>query len=451
MKLAEYQALGGIALSAYRLGDRAGYGAHRFGQYFHSANKRLSDVIRGYPPLRAVPSNLAEKDMNGSIGPQDNASGTHAGAPFAQKEATTNFSDVSFPISYTGVSDLNITFTGTSTTVVRGQVLFTPTGGTGWNTSFLAPVSNALDVFNYYVLESVEFIWLTNAFSTNATGQSLGHSIFKIIPWTAEYTVGGTFPGTDISLLNGCDTFFVRVVTGNTSAEYEPDAVDFQRTEHTVVKPMYQQNTEPTSDMPNIKAQYARIPLQIASANGIDNTVWYSLLYEFNCHGPANGPITIRAPFMYRVNIGLFGRRFVNVSALFRRQAYLLGNNNMGALSNRTECVSATPANETFQGSMLFRDPSESRVSKQQMRDDASPPLDFATKDQSEKELLPIVPSKRTLGKPFAMLQRQKCIGDDRDLPEIHKGKRTRMEDIGGLRGFTEYFEKDKTSEKEVN
>ena len=130
------------------------------------------------------------------------------------------------------------------------------------------------------------------------------------------------------------------------------------------------------------------------------------------------------------------------------RHSYLLGNNNMGALSNRTECVSATPANETFQGSMLFRDPSESRVSKQQMRDDASPPLDFATKDQSEKELLPIVPSKRTLGKPFAMLQRQKCIGDDRDLPEIHKGKRTRMEDIGGLRGFTEYFEKDKTKRK---
>ena len=336
MKLAAYQSLAGIAYTAYGLGERAGRGTHHFGKYFHSANKRLSDAIRGFPPLRAVPSNLSEKDMNGGIGPQDNAGGTHAGAPFAQKEATTNFNDVVFPISYTGVSNISMSFSDSSTH--RGQILFTPTGGTGWNTSFLAPVSNALDVFNYYVLESVEFIWLTNAFNSGQNQPEIGHSIFKIIPWTAEYTVGGVFPGTDISLLNECETFFVRVITG-TVQNYEPTALDFQRTEHTndtIVKPMYQQNTEPTSPNPNIKAQYATIPLQIASANGIDNTTWYSLLYEFNCSNAVTGPITIRAPFMYRVSIGLSGRRFVNVSTLFRRQAYLLGNNNVGALSNRT-------------------------------------------------------------------------------------------------------------------
>ena len=100
--------------------------------------------------------------------------------------------------------------------------------------------------------------------------------------------------------------------------------------------------------------------------------------------------------------------------------------------------MSATAANEGLQGTNLFRDTSESRKLKQQMRNVETSSLASETEEEPDEELLPIIPVKRPLGKPFAMLQRQERLRDDRDLPEVHKSKRTRMEDVGGLRGFTE-------------
>ena len=178
---------------------------------------------------------------------------------------------------------------------------------------------------------------------------------------------------------------------------------------------------------------------------------YQSLLLSTDTLNTVVGTVTVRAPFMYRVNIGLTGRRFVNVSVLFRRQAYLLGANNVGGISNRTECLSATSANEGLQGTDLLGSTPESCKRKQQMRSEEPQTLASETEEEPDQELFPPNPPKRALGKPFAMLQRTERLRNSGDISEIHQGKRARMEDIGGLRGFTEYFEKDKSSEKKIN
>ena len=433
----------GIAAQAYGLGHRAGEGVHKFGRALHGANTRFSDYLKST-------TTKEEEEMNNGIGPQDNAGGTHAGAPFAQKEATTNPSDASFQISYTGVSDLPITIPQNSATG-RGQLNFAPTGGSGWNTTFLAPVSNALDVYNYYCLESVEFIWLTNAFNSSTSTTGLGHSIFKIIPWTAEYTIGGLFPGTDLSLLTGCDTFFVGIVTGEPEG-YTPPFLSYQRTEHTIVKPMYQQNAEPTAPSPNIKAQYSRIPLQIGSANGVDTTVWYSLLYQldFDRENPS-GAFNIRAPYMYRVNISLHGRRFANISVLFRRQAYILGSNNMGRVSNRTECITATSSNAYIPGSDVFGDSPEPHKFNESVRDKKTQTLVAEVEEEPDASLLSSCYLAGALGQSPPMLQRQDAIRFCGDIPEVYKGKRSRLEGDWGVKRYEDYQEGERPKEKKIH
>ena len=194
-----------------------------------------------------------------SIGPQSNKD--RAGSSgLASGEKGTNPTPGQLVCSYTVPSKIDLVINGGNNEHIA-QINFDPNkDDSNDRTSFLKPLSNAVDVFNYYQLVKVDFTFITNNILVNDAQLSTGGlHILKICPWTAEYLIGSSFPATDISILEGCHTVIVGIkgVDGSL-VDQPPDRTGLQRMFHFTIHPQYQQNAGGDGS----KLQYARMPLQ---------------------------------------------------------------------------------------------------------------------------------------------------------------------------------------------
>lgn len=256
--------------------------------------------------------------------PQSNIGDTKATGGLADPPVPTNPASASFTTSYLGISSHNISINGTEF-VGQNFLTFDAYGGNAWNRHLLLPVAAALDLYNYYTIDSVELVLLPNLVKRESGSGGGGLCMISLTPWTGEYLVGSTFPDTNTTLLENTESFTTGFYTiDRSSIGYG----DLQRVEHFMVKPQYQQNASGTTPV-NLKAQYSNVPLQILSRNGIDTTEWYGILWRFESQFSFTGASSISIPYIYKVTITLSGRRWTPIPTSLR-QSSTLGDHTLG-------------------------------------------------------------------------------------------------------------------------
>ena len=157
---------------------------------------------------------------NDGIGMQDGLGGVGQAAPLAMEEMGSNRGAEPFLIQST-IGRTQFTFTrAANASVAQQQVNFQASGGGGFNGAFLTAYANALDVYNYYELLTVEFWVFSQAGFIN---QNTSNGLFTLgfIPWTAQYNIGNVTPSTDLSLLRGYEVFPL-VVRNSSQTQVEP-------------------------------------------------------------------------------------------------------------------------------------------------------------------------------------------------------------------------------------
>lgn len=247
-------------------------------------------------------------DMNhGGVGPQTDQGevGTNKGT-ITGKEMSFNDGQPFIVQSVGGNSTLDFTV-DSGTNRSRGLFTFHPNNGSGgWNSNFLTLYSTLPQLYNYYELLGVEFVFYTGA-GYSATTTFTGMHYLQIVPWTAQYEVGSTFPSTDFTLLKGCEVVPVIIrSTNQTQVQVE----NLQQQYRFRIKPQFQQNSSGT----NQKGQYAGGPIQIQDQDGTDNTEWYGFLFGLEFNSTTNAERIINLPYYYRITVMFSGRRFSTVS-----------------------------------------------------------------------------------------------------------------------------------------
>lgn len=193
------------------------------------------------------------------------------------------------------------------------QVNFQPNAGTGgWNSNFLTFFGALPRIYNYYELLSVEYIFFTGLCTLeNAMGTVPGFSTFVVVPWTAQYNVGNVAPGTNLTLLKGCE--FLPCIVKALNTQYRVE--DLQQQYRFRIRPQFQQNSAGS----NRKGQYMGGPIQIQDQGGTDNTLWYGWLAQFFAGNlDATNERLISVPFYYRYTVKFSGRRFSTIDLTTR-------------------------------------------------------------------------------------------------------------------------------------
>jgi len=412
-------------------GLRAGW---RAGPYGVKAVKFANDIFT----YLGHDGKQKKKNMSSGtdIGPQDNAGGARgAGGGLLSKTTGTNPSDCFLRTSYTGVGSHALVF-ASNIESDKGIINFRPTGtATSWNNMLLNPIMAALDVYNYYQIESVEFVFLLNAIWVSTSDDwRPGPAIFKICPWTAEFNVGNSMPTTDISLLEDCETVWCRIQESS-SNQYQPRSEDLQRGLYFIVHPQYQQNSNSAvpGDMgPNVKAQYSRAPLQIASAEGVDDTVWYGFIFQIDTTRavPGGQVPTIRVPYYYKVNINLSGRRWAILpSSLINRESYFLGYDDMGKHYKSTSRFKTSGIYREDENDDIFRY-SPINSSKKIMSNSPTPTL-VIEDDSDKKKSVSIGATNTSLDREISDITRKNFGRMYSDVHKLYKSERREMESTG--------------------
>ena len=198
----------------------------------------------------------------------------------------------------------------------RAFIEWQPFSDSNGSKRFMANLTPAVDLFNYYCLKRVEYVFFISACWSTGSAWEPGPPLLRIVPWTGNIETGpdtGNQAFAIASLLPNCQHYMLYIEHGrNSNVDPGTGSVDLQRQARVICFPQYKQDAEPVGT-PRLKTNYNQAPLQIYSDVGQDNTTWRGIYLNLTTTVPNSdiSPHTIFISFTVKYTVQFSGRRWL--------------------------------------------------------------------------------------------------------------------------------------------